>query len=69
MDEGIVVMTGLNPENVIKAIEVTRKHFQDTIPFEVVDDYVVESVSKKVIKIILSYTGYINRTVWRKNDL
>jgi UDP-N-acetylglucosamine 2-epimerase (non-hydrolysing) len=62
-------MTGLNPENVIKAIEVTRRHFMDKIPFEVVEDYAVESVSKKVVKIILSYTGYINRTVWRKNDM
>lgn len=69
MDEGTLIMTGLNPANVISAIEVTRRHFQDTIPFEVVEDYAVESVSKKVVKIILSYTGYINRTVWRKNEL
>jgi UDP-N-acetylglucosamine 2-epimerase (non-hydrolysing) len=69
MDEGTVIMTGLNPENVIRAIEVTRNHFQDELPFEVVEDYAAESVSKKVVKIILSYTGYINRTVWRKNDL
>ena len=69
MDEGTVIMTGLNPDNVIRAIQVSRNHFEDTVPFEAVQDYVVESVSKKVVKIILSYTGYINRTVWRKNDL
>jgi UDP-N-acetylglucosamine 2-epimerase (non-hydrolysing) len=69
MDEGTIIMTGLNPENVIRAIEITRNHFKDEIPFEVVEDYAAESVSKKVVKIILSYTGYINRTVWRKNDL
>jgi UDP-N-acetylglucosamine 2-epimerase (non-hydrolysing) len=69
MDEGILIMTGLNPANVIKAIEITRNHFQDIIPFEEVEDYAVESVSKKVVKIILSYTGYVNRTVWRKNEL
>jgi UDP-N-acetylglucosamine 2-epimerase (non-hydrolysing) len=69
MDEGTLIMTGLNPENVVQAIEVTRNHFKDQIPFEVIEDYAVESVSKKVVKIILSYTGYINRTVWRKNDL
>lgn len=69
MDEGTLIMTGLNPENVIRAIEITRNHFIDEIPFEVVEDYAAESVSKKVVKIILSYTGYINRTVWRKNDL
>lgn len=69
MDEGTLIMTGLAPENVIRAIEVTRRHFQETTPFEVVGDYSVESVSKKVVKIILSYTGYINRIVWRKNEL
>ena len=69
MDEGTLIMTGLNPENVIRAIEVTRNHFKDELPFEMVADYAVESVSKKVIKIILSYTGYINRTVWRKNHM
>lgn len=69
MDEGTLIMTGLNPENVIRAIEITRNHFKDEIPFEVIEDYAAESVSKKVVKIILSYTGYINRTVWRKNDL
>lgn len=69
MDEGTLIMTGLAPENVVKAIEVTRRHFQEMTPFEVVRDYSVESVSKKVVKIILSYTGYINRTVWRKNEL
>ena len=69
MDEGTLIMTGSAPENVIRAIEVTRRHFQSSTPFETVEDYAVESVSKKVVKIILSYTGYINRTVWRKNDL
>jgi UDP-N-acetylglucosamine 2-epimerase (non-hydrolysing) len=69
MDEATIIMTGLKPENVINAIEVTRRHFKYDTPFEVVKDYAVESVSKKVVKIILSYTGYINRTVWRKDDI
>lgn len=69
MDEGTLIMTGLNPVNVIKAIEVTRNHFNGITPFEVVEDYAVESVAKKVVKVILSYTGYINRIVWRKNEL
>lgn len=69
MDEGTLIMTGLNPKNVINAIEVTRRHFVNNNPFEVVEDYAAASVSKKVVKIILSYTGYINRTVWRKNDM
>jgi UDP-N-acetylglucosamine 2-epimerase (non-hydrolysing) len=68
MDEGTLIMTGLNPENVIRAIQVTRNHFKDNVPFEVVEDYAVESVAKKVVNIILSYTGYVNRTIWKKNE-
>ncbi len=69
MDEGTLIMTGLNPLNVITAIETTQNHFNEVEPFEIVKDYAVESVSRKVVKIILSYTGYINRVVWRKNEL
>jgi UDP-N-acetylglucosamine 2-epimerase (non-hydrolysing) len=31
-----------------------------------IDDYEAPSVSKKILRIVLSYTGYVNRTVWRK---
>ncbi len=68
MDEATIIMTGLKADNIIKAIEVTRRHLKDNTPFPVVSDYAVESVSKKVVKIILSYTGYVNRTIWRKDD-
>jgi UDP-N-acetylglucosamine 2-epimerase (non-hydrolysing) len=33
-----------------------------------VDDYEAQSVSKKIVRIVLSYTEYINRTVWNKNS-
>lgn len=70
MDEGTLIMTGLDSTNIIKSIEVSTRHFIDNEQaFQKVKDYQVESVSKKVVKIILSYTSYINRTVWRKNDL
>jgi len=67
MDEGAIIMTGLNPENIIRAIEITRNFYSENFPHKIVEDYNVESVSRKVLKIILSYTGYINRTVWRFN--
>lgn len=67
MDEGTLVMCGLESEMVIKSIEVVigqSAAHQDR--FRIVDDYNVENVSQKVLRIILSYCGYVNRTVWRK---
>ena len=70
MDEGTLIMTGLDKENILNAIEVTVAHYSESVsPYEVVVDYKVPSVSKKVIKIIMSYTGYVNRTVWKRNVL
>jgi len=53
---------------VLQAIEVvTKQHDDNHRPMKVVADYDVDNVSKKVVRIILSYTDYINRTVWKKN--
>lgn len=65
MDEGVLIMTGLKKDNVIESIEVVVSHAKDK-KFKIVEDYDVENFSKKVTKIIFSYTKYINRTVWRK---
>ena len=67
MDEGTLVMSGLNKDRVIEAIDVvTKQHDRNKRPMKVVADYNVDNVSKKVLRIILSYTDYINRTVWHK---
>ena len=68
MDEGTLIMCGLEAERVIKAIEVVRAHQKGRErTFKLVPDYDTESVAKKVLRIILSYTDYVNRTVWLKN--
>jgi UDP-N-acetylglucosamine 2-epimerase (non-hydrolysing) len=68
MDEGTLIMCGLKQERVLEAIAVVRSHFAEGAhPFNIVHDYDVENVSKKVLRIILSYTDYVNRTVWHKN--
>jgi len=68
MDEGAVIMCGLKSANVIDAIKVSVAHYaNDTRPFHLVSDYDVDNVSRKVLRIILSYTDYVNRTVWFKN--
>jgi UDP-N-acetylglucosamine 2-epimerase len=70
MDEGTLIMTGLDKENILHAMEVVIKHFRESPKsFETVKDYLAPNVSRKVVKIILSYIGFINRTVWFKNDL
>jgi len=70
MDEGTVIMTGLTKENILHAIKVTTDHFKEhNPPYVSVNDYEVENASRKVLKIIMSYTGFINRTVWYRNDL
>jgi UDP-N-acetylglucosamine 2-epimerase (non-hydrolysing) len=67
MDEGTLIMCGLKRERVLEAIDLVRSHFvEGTSPFRIVQDYDVENVSKKVVRIILSYTDYVNRTVWHQ---
>jgi len=66
MDEGTLIMCGLEEESVIQSIEVVMAQFTNNNKFKIVEDYNVDNVSKKVLRIILSYTGYINRNVWKK---
>lgn len=67
MDEGTVIMTGLNSGRVIDAIEFTiSDHITKGSNSGVVKDYAVDNASSKIVKIVMSYVDYINRTVWNK---
>ena len=66
MDEGTLIMSGLNKNRIIESIEVVTKEHKKSRTMKIVKDYDVDNVSKKVLRIILSYTDYINRTVWYK---
>jgi len=67
MDESTIIMSGLNRERVIQAVEIATVHnSKDTRLIYPVKDYEVDNVSKKVVRIILSYVDYVNRTVWHK---
>lgn len=69
MDEGTLIMCGLQAERVIDAIDmVTLQHRAVPRPFKVVPDYDASNVSQKVSRIILSYTDYVNRIVWKKQS-
>jgi UDP-N-acetylglucosamine 2-epimerase (non-hydrolysing) len=67
MDETTVIMSGLNKARVIHAVEVATAHnSQDTRVIKPVKDYEADNVSKKILRIILSYVDYVDRTVWHK---
>jgi UDP-N-acetylglucosamine 2-epimerase (non-hydrolysing) len=69
MDEGTLIMCGLKTERVLESVDIVVKHHSnDKRQFRLVQDYDVDNVSKKVLRIIVSYTDYINRTVWRMPD-
>lgn len=67
MDEATVIMADLKPARVLDAIDLAVAHYAGRKPpFRMVTDYTADNVSRKVVRIILSYTDYVNRTVWRK---
>lgn len=67
MDEGTLIMCGLKRDRVLDAVEtVVRQHASAQRPFRIVPDYEPDNVSMKVVRLILSYTDYVNRVVWRK---
>lgn len=69
MDEGTLIMAGLRAEDVCAAIDcVVGQTAAQPGPIRTVPDYDVDNVAEKVVRIIMSYTGYVNRTVWRKYD-
>ena len=66
MDEGTLVMCGLDRTHVLDAVRVViSQHDRERRVFAVVPDYQAGAVSKKVVRIVLSYIDYVNRTVWR----
>ena len=69
MDETTVIMSGLNKSRVIDAVEVSTKHNAlNNRVIKPVKDYEVDNVSKKIVRIIISYVDYVNRTVWHKEE-
>jgi UDP-N-acetylglucosamine 2-epimerase len=68
MEEASVMMVGLNPERIMQGL--TQLQYQkrgEERSFRPVADYSMPNVSEKMVRIILSYTDYIKRTVWREN--
>lgn len=67
MEEGAVMMTGFRQDRVWEAIRILESQGRhDTRTLRMVHDYEIPNVSEKVVRIIQSYTDYVNRVVWRK---
>lgn len=67
MDVGTLIMAGLKKDRVLDAVRVIiAQHEHGARVMAAVEDYEAKSVSKKILRIVLSYTDYVNRTVWRK---
>jgi UDP-N-acetylglucosamine 2-epimerase (non-hydrolysing) len=64
MEEGSVMLVGLEKERILQGLEVLESQNKNTL--RPVADYSMPNVSDKVLRIILSYTDYINRVVWGK---
>ncbi len=67
MEEASVMMVGMNQERIIQGLKVLedQKRGKDR-SLRIVADYSMPNVSEKVVRIILSYTDYVNRVVWQK---
>jgi len=66
MDEGVVIMSGLQKEKVLSAIDITVNANRQNIDQFKVSDYKNRNVSNQVSKIIFSYIEYINKNTWKK---
>lgn len=65
MEEAAVMMVGLRKERILQGLEILETQQKDTL--RIVSDYSMPNVSDKVVRIILSYTDYVNRVVWGTN--
>lgn len=67
MDVGTLIMSGLRSEQVLDAVRVVLAQHERGLPSKrPVLDYEALHVSQQVLRVVMSYTGYVNRTVWRK---
>lgn len=67
MEEASVMMVGLSPERILQGlVQVLQQEIGEKRNFRPVADYSMPNVSEKVVRIIISYTDYVNRVVWSK---
>ena len=66
LDKGCFVLSGIDTQGLLQSVDVAVSLIKDGLPGIPVPDYVDENVSTKVVRIIQSYVGVVNKMVWRK---
>jgi UDP-N-acetylglucosamine 2-epimerase (non-hydrolysing) len=67
MDVGTLIMSGLKKERVLDAVRVIiAQHDKTRRVMQPVQDYEAGAVSKQLLRVVMSYVDYVNRTVWSK---
>jgi len=68
MEEASVILSGLNANRIINAIEILKnqKYGKDSRTLDLVEDYSKKNVSEKILRILISYTDYVKRVVWKE---
>ena len=65
-DEATLIMSGYKKDRVLKAVDVVTSQIKNNDTFNIISDYDIDNVSKKIVRLILSYTDYVNEFIWRK---
>lgn len=67
MEEAAVMMTGLNKDRVMQAIDILmNEKYKSQQKISPISDYLPDNVSEKVLRIIISYVDYVKNNVWKK---
>jgi UDP-N-acetylglucosamine 2-epimerase (non-hydrolysing) len=67
MEEGSVMMVGLETDRIIDGVRILSRQARGGVRnLKMVGDYCPDNVSQKILRIIMSYTGFVNRETWRK---
>lgn len=68
MDAGSLIMSGLKKQSVLEAVKIVKEQRKESMnSINTISDYKMDAVSKQILRAVLSYIEYINRTVWFKS--
>ena len=68
MEEASVMMTGFNKERILQALEILScQESNSERTLNLVKDYNVSNISEKILRIIISYTDYVRKKIWKEN--